>query len=167
MSRSALLLMLAAVAALLIWFGISTFSEPTSSPAAVEAVQEPLPRPAAETTVASPAEVEARSVEPEVRQLPDAPPSAINEVIPDVPQSALATIRGTIRVSVRVNLDKQGAVVDAATVERGPSRYFERLAVEASKKWTFTPANSEQRRSMLVKFNFTRAGVTADASPLR
>jgi TonB family protein len=117
--------------------------------------------------VTNSAEAEARSVAPEVRQQPDAPPSTINEVIPDVPRSALETIRGTVRVSVRVIVGKQGTVVDAAADDRGPSRYFERLAVEASKKWTFTPANSAEQRMMLVRFNFTRAGATAHASPLQ
>jgi hypothetical protein len=111
---------------------------------------QPLPKPANETTVQ-----------------PDAPPSTVNEVIPDVPRSALETIRGTVRVSVRVIVDRQGTVVAAAADDRGPSRYFERLSVEASKSWTFTPASSDEPRIMLVRFNFTRAGATAHASPLQ
>jgi TonB family protein len=70
-------------------------------------------------------------------------------------------------VAVRVTLDEQGTVVDATAEDRGPSRYFERLSMEAAKKWTFTPTNSEQRRSMLMKFNYTRDGATAQASPLQ
>lgn len=158
--RALLLMILGAVAIPLTWLGISTlFTPDPPSP--------PAPTHATETTVTSPAEAQARSVESEVRQQPDAPPSTINEVIPDVPRSALKTIRGTVKVSVRVIVDKQGKVVDAAADARGPSRYFERLAVEASKKWTFTPANSEERRIMLVRFDFTRAGATAHASPLQ
>lgn len=164
LSKGALLLILGAVAGLLIWFGISIFRpDPTPPRARTESV----PKPVTETIVTSPTKAEARSVEPEVRSQPDAPPSATNEALPDVPQSALNTIRGTIRVSVRVNVDKQGKVVDVTADERGPSRYFERLAVEASKKWTFTPASSEERRTMLVRFHFTRGGVTADTSPLQ
>ena len=90
---------------------------------------------------------------------------AINEVLPNVPQSALDTIRGTVRVSVRVTIDKVGSVVDATAEDGGPSRYFERLAVDASKKWTFTPADLEEQRTMLVRFNFTREGVTAHTEP--
>jgi TonB family protein len=84
-------------------------------------------------------------------------------VIPDVSKSALDTIRGTIRVAVRVKIDKQGTVIGTITEERGPSRYFERHAVDASKKWTFTPAKVDER-TMLLKFNFTRFGATAEAS---
>lgn len=159
LSKSALLLILGAVAVLLGWLAISLFrSDPTVPPAVTEAapVVEPTPKPA---------EPEVKSVAPAVQQQPDAPPSPINEVIPAVSQSALGTITGTIRVSVRVTIDQQGKVIEAAAVERGPSRYFERLAKDASRKWTFTPATSEERRTMLVRFNFTRGGVTAQAGP--
>ena len=76
-----------------------------------------------------------------------------------------STITGTVRVSIRVTLDNEGAVVDATAANPGPSRYFERLSLAASKKWTFTPANSDEPRTMLVKFNYTRDGVAAYANP--
>lgn len=168
LSRGALPLILGAVAVLLIWVGISMFmTDPTSVPAPAPSEvapvtrDEPLPKPATET--AETRSTEAKSVEPEVREQPEASPSPINEVIPDVPQSARETIRGTIRVSVRVLVDKHGTVLAATADDPGPSRYFERLAIEASKKWTFTPADSEAQRIMLVQFNFTRAGTTARA----
>jgi TonB family protein len=157
LSRSALLLILGAVAIPLSWLGISFLYAPdATSPRAITA-----------TPVTNSAKPEPRAAEPEVRQQPDAPPAPVNEVIPDVPRSALQTIRGTVRVSVRVTVDKQGSVIEAVAVDRGPSRYFERLAVEASKQWTFTPANSEEQRMMLVRFNFTRAEASAHASPLQ
>jgi serine/threonine-protein kinase len=93
------------------------------------------------------------------------PRSAINEVIPSVPRSASQTIRGTIRVSVRVTVDADGKVVAATTEDPGPSRYFERLSLDAAKKWTFAPAETEAKRLMRVKFSYTRSGTTAKASP--
>ncbi len=66
-------------------------------------------------------------------------------------------------MSVRVTIDEQGSVVDATPEDAGPSRYFERLAVNASKKWTFPPEAWDEPRTILVKFNFTRDGVTAAA----
>jgi TonB family protein len=173
-SRSALVLILGAAAVLLSWLGISTLSTPdppgaTERPSSSgsESAQSLAVRSNDElvaSEVTSSPEVEARSVESEVPQQLDAPTSTVNEAIPDVPRSALETIRGTVRVSVRVTVDKQGAVIDADADDRGPSRYFERLAVEAAKKWTFTPTNSQERRTVLVRFNFTRAGATAHAS---
>lgn len=185
-SRSALMLIGGPLAgALLVWLAISIFrSEPATEPAAVIERPAPAPAPAAETQTAEaqPASESQPAVEPPMatsaepepaapidpqpqRQLPGAPPSATNEVMPKVPQSALNTISGTVRVSVRVTIDKAGAVVDAAAEDAGPSRYFERLSVDASKKWTFTPAASEGQRTMLLRFNFTREGVTARAEP--
>ncbi|MGH8176996.1 MAG: TonB family protein [Steroidobacter sp.] len=144
---------------------------PASSEAARVVRDEPLPKPAAETAERRSADVEprsteAKSVESEAREQPAAPPSPINEVIPDVPRSARETIRGTVRVSVRVIVNKEGAVLVATADDPGPSRYFERLAIEASKKWTFTPADSEAQRIMLLRFNFRRAGTTARANSL-
>lgn len=188
LSRGALLLILGAVAVLLSWVGISVFrTEPTSAPAATEGApnsesqspapvpapseaapvvsDEPLPKPATET--AETRSAEAKSVESEVRKQPDASPSPISEVIPDVPRSARETIRGTVRVSVRVIVDKEGTVLVATADDPGPSRYFERLAIQASKKWTFAPTDSEEQRIMLVRFNFTRAGTTARANSLQ
>jgi TonB family protein len=186
LSRGAQLLILGAVAVLLSWVAISVFrTEPTSAPAATEGApnsksqplarvpapieaapvvsDEPLPKPATET--AETRSAEAKSVESEVRKQPDASPSL--EVIPNVPRSARETIRGTVRVSVRVIVDKEGTVLVATADDPGPSRYFERLAIQASKKWTFAPTDAEEQRIMLVRFNFTRAGTTARANSLQ
>lgn len=173
--------------AVLVWLAISMFSsKPTTPPEeavteqrAPEPVVEAQPgtqpaveaqpaietEPAIEANAASPAAAEPASVDPDPLPPPYVPPSAINEVTPNVPQSALNTISGTVRVSVRVTIDNAGAVVDATAEDPGPSRYFERLAVNASKKWGFSPANTEEQRTKLVKFNFTREGVTAHAEP--
>ena len=62
---------------------------------------------------------------------------------------------------------KEGTVLVATADDPGPSRYFERLAIQASEKWTFAPTVSEEQRIMLVRFNFTRAGTTARANRLQ
>jgi TonB family protein len=180
-----LALVLGTVAVLaLIWVGISALrtdrtAEPTASDGAVRDVESPLPvapvpapreaprvvsvepppKPATSTTKAGSAE--AKSVASEVRGKPDESPSPINQVIPDASRSALRTIRGTIRVSIRMKVDKQGTVLAATATDPGPSRYFERLAIQASKKWTFAPSDTEAQRTVLVRFNFTREGTTA------
>lgn len=79
----------------------------------------------------------------------------------------METIRGTIRVSVRVIVGKDGTVLDATVDEPGPSRYFARLALEASRKWTFAPQDSAEPRVTLVKFYFKRTGTTGHADPLQ
>jgi TonB family protein len=92
--------------------------------------------------------------------------AGVTEVLPDVPQRARRTIRGTVRVSVRVIVEQDGTVFAALTEKRGPSRYFERLAIEAAKQWTFPPTDASDQRLMLVKFAFRRDGTSADAVPL-
>jgi TonB family protein len=97
----------------------------------------------------------------------DSSAATINEVIPDVPERAQRTIRGHVRVSIRVIVENDGTVFAALTEQRGPSRYFERLAIEAAKQWTFEPTDSTAQRLMLVKFDFTRTGTTAQAVALK
>ena len=167
LNRGALLLILGVIAVSLGWVGISMLRKgPSSAPVVTDRVSSsrsqlkiPTPVPARSET--------AKPLESELPEQSDAPPSPRDEVIPDVPRSARETIRGTIRVSVRVIVDKDGAVLAATADDGGPSRYFERLAVEAAKKWTFTPAKSQEQRVMRVRFNFTRDGTTARASSLR
>lgn len=90
-------------------------------------------------------------------------PSALHEVIPDVPQNARRTIRGHIKVWVRVIVDPDGSVF-AATADRiGPSRYFQRLAIEAAREWTFPPIDTQSRRLMQIRFDFSRDGTTGRA----
>ncbi len=64
-------------------------------------------------------------------------------------------------------VEKDGTVFAALTEQRGPSRYFERLALDAAKKWTFPSTEGPSQRLMLVKFDFTRDGTTAQAVPLK
>jgi len=92
--------------------------------------------------------------------------SALHEVIPEVPHSVHRTIRGHIKVWVRVTVDQKGSVY-AATLDRtGSSRYFQRLAIEAAKKWTFPPIDTPSRRLMQVRFDFSRDGTTGHAVTL-
>ena len=93
-------------------------------------------------------------------------PPALNEEIPDVAPGARRTIRGHIRVWVRVIVDQNGTVFAATTDRVGPSRYFERLAIEAARKWTFPPADASSRRLMQIRFDFSRDGTTGRAVTL-
>jgi TonB family protein len=98
------------------------------------------------------------------QQRADVSLSPVNQVIPAVPRSALQTIRGTIRVGVQVSIDKEGNVLAATSKDPGPSRYFERLSLEAARKWTFTPSTSDKERIMLIRFHYTQEGATVHPS---
>jgi serine/threonine protein kinase len=92
--------------------------------------------------------------------------SALREVIPEISHSAHRTIRGHIKVSVRVVVDQDGSVHSAALERTGPSRYFRRLAIEAAKKWTFPAIDTPSRRVMQIQFDFSRDGTTGNAVTL-
>ncbi len=88
-------------------------------------------------------------------------------VVPDVPKSASNTIRGTILVSVRVQVNAKGDVEHTELVFRGPSRYFARLSIEAARRWKFHPpviAGKNSPSEWLIRFYFTRKATSADAS---
>jgi TonB family protein len=83
---------------------------------------------------------------------------------PDVLQSARKTIHGTVRVRVKVNVDRSGNVEDAEIESRGPSKYFARLALEAAQHWKFKPAEVGGRgvlSTWVIQFEFRHDGTKA------
>ena len=71
---------------------------------------------------------------------PERPGTIVKRVMPDVPEAALHTIHGTIRISVQVTVNTKGAVNDALIEHAGTSPYFDRFARTAALQWQFTPA---------------------------
>ncbi len=91
----------------------------------------------------------------------DSAPSAqgvVSQVLPQVPRSARETIHGKVRVKVRVAVGPNGDVSAANLVSPGPSRYFARLALEASRQWKFQPAGVDgQAAQWLLEYRFGRS----------
>jgi TonB family protein len=163
---------------------IEVASRPATQPATKPATQpatpksEPGPKPAARAS--EPPVHAADSVPPAARKTAAAvaaPPNprpvvnspapvaargkVVHQVMPDVSQRARNTIRGKVRVSVKVNVDPSGKVTDAAFEAPGPSKYFADAAISAAKSWTFAPAkaNGEKVASQwLLRFEFAPAG---------
>jgi hypothetical protein len=105
---------------------------------------------------------------------PASPPAAaagaptgpvLHEEIPRVPRSALDSIHGRIKVVVRVAVNEAGNVTATTLEYPGSSKYFARLASESAKAWRFAPASARQPRKWLLQFEFTGAGVEANAAP--
>ncbi len=112
----------------------------------------PLPaedqRPAAGTQTAQGAHVKA---------------TVLDRVLPDVPQSASATIWGTVVVKIRVTADSGGKVTNAVFESPGPSRYFAKLALQAAWKWRFKPAQVDGRAAAsvwMLQFQFRSDSTT-------
>ena len=86
-----------------------------------------------------------------------------HQVIPEVPQSARDTIRGTVKVRVKVEVDRSGNVEDAELESPGPSKYFARAALGAAQHWKFKPPNADGKAvlsSWTLQFDFTRDETT-------
>jgi TonB family protein len=107
----------------------------------------------------------ASNKKPGQNELPTSP-LAIHEVIPEVPRGARQSIRGHIKVWVRVVVDQDGSVLAAVADRTGSSGYFQRLAIEAAQKWTFAPADTPSRRVVQIRFDFSRDGTTGRAVPV-
>ena len=126
--------------------------EPGSKPpAAVPALLNPESAPAEATNaVASfPAGSPARG-----EVLHQTPPQAL--------QSAMNSIHGTVRVMVKVNVDRAGNVEDAELESRGPSKYFARVALDAAQGWKFRPpmiGGKGVLSTWTLQYEFTRDGV--------
>ena len=84
-------------------------------------------------------------------------------VLPDVLERARKSIRGTVKVRVKVDVDQAGNVEGAELESRGPSKYFAREALQAAQLWRFTPPKAAGRgvlSSWTLQFEFTRGGTT-------
>jgi TonB family protein len=90
--------------------------------------------------------------------------ATIQQVVPDVPQSASDTIQGTIRVSVRVKVDASGNVTGADLDYPGSSKYFARLSLEAAQRWKFAPSGQGAGRNFVLHFEFKNSGAKAFAT---
>jgi len=102
-------------------------------------------------------------------QNPATPMSAaaavLHQEVPALSHGTRNSIRGQIKVTVLVTVDRSGNVVGETLENQGSSKYFARLGLEAAKKWKFTPADSQDSRQWLLQFEFTRSGAAGQAVP--
>ena len=127
-------------------------------------------RPVPHSTAPRPASLRSES---EVK----APPGGIvrggvvQKVLPAVPQKASDTIRGTVRVGVRVGVDPAGDVTEATLDSPGPSKYFAGLALQAVRQWKFRPPKVDGRSvpsEWVLRFEFQQNALNVhpiEASP--
>ena len=104
----------------------------------------------------------------DVARAPAGPPSVAwdqvtERVIPEVPQKARDTIRGTVKVGIRVDVDPAGQVAAVSIDSPGPSRYFANLAAGSARQWRFVPARADDgttHRTWILRFEFTQSATT-------
>jgi TonB family protein len=88
----------------------------------------------------------------------------LDQIMPDVPDKALSTITGKVRVAVRAHVDPAGNVSDAEFEDPGPSEYFAKAALKAVRRWEFTSpevGGHSVPSEWLVRFEFAPDGVKA------
>jgi len=90
----------------------------------------------------------------------------VERAMPEVSSGARRSVRGKIKVHVKVNVDPAGNVTQATVKGGRQSRYFAHTSLDAAKRWKFVPAQSQEKtdaRSWLLTFAFTRAKTEASA----
>lgn len=93
--------------------------------------------------------------------------SVARRVMPSVLLDAQRTISGTLKVTLRVNVDANGQVSNVAFESPGPSKYFARVAEEAAHSWKFNPARVNGQAvssAWKLKFEFRSSGDEASAA---
>jgi TonB family protein len=139
---------------LLVWAGLRLAN---TSQTDLQLPAIPAPAPAAPSAAAQP--VSQPPVEPAPAPTA-ASPSVLLEAKPEVPRAILDKIQGRVLVTVRVLVDPSGNVIGALLEDPGSSKYFARVANEAAREWKFVAADSRVPRVWLLRFAFTREGVT-------
>jgi TonB family protein len=90
--------------------------------------------------------------------------SVLEQVLPDVSAKARDTIHGTVRVSVKVQVDRSGSVISAGFDEPASSKYFGDLALQAARRWTFQAPEVGSRSvpsEWRLRFYFTQSTTKA------
>ena len=93
--------------------------------------------------------------------LPPSDGAVLQQVLPNVPQSASDTIQGRVRVTVKAIVDTSGNVADAVVKVPGPSKYFAGLAIDATRNWKFTPPRVDNKSiasEWMLEFTFENDG---------
>ncbi|MFC4314061.1 hypothetical protein ACFPN2_33620 [Steroidobacter flavus] len=145
--------------ALAIWGG-SQFTDKEQPPVQTTVVQEPTnAAPSQPPQIEAPTQTQAFPPAEQPAQ-PTTPTSAVlNEVLPTVPEKIQNKIQGRVYVTVRVLVDNNGKVIAVLMENEGPSKYFARLSDQAARQWQFIPADTEDSRVWLLRFQYTRDGV--------
>lgn len=119
------------------------------------------PRPEHHLPSAEPASNESAEPMTSVSSEPSAQNGIVRRVVPQVLPAAQASIRGTVNVVARVQVDSTGRVASATLESPGPSRYFAKISLEAAQQWQFAPDSqaSSASRAWLLHFAYRQSGV--------
>jgi len=162
---AAALLVIAVVVALVVFFSRGKSSGTAPVPPTTEQTAPQTPPQTAPRTAPAP------KPNPAVHEPPRTPSKAlasqggiVHQVIPDISRNSRNTISGTLKVTVRVEVNPSGKVTAARLKTAGPSKYFAGLALKATQRWEFAPQPTAS--TWLIQFRFKRSGTQASAEPV-
>lgn len=95
------------------------------------------------------------------------PGAVTRRALPRIPANASNSIWGTVRVSVLVDVDPRGHIVEAKLDSAGPSKYFARLSMSAAQDWKFEPPRVDGKivpSEWLINFGYSKSDISASAS---
>jgi hypothetical protein len=161
--RKRKLSLLAVAASLLIavagWVGFSGTSQTAPQPTMAAAAP-----PVAPPVIEKPAEPLADVSTDATMEFEVTPKAVLYEAKPNVPQDISDKIRDPVDVTLRVLVDASGDVMGALMENPGRNKSLARLADNAAREWKFAETEQEDPRVWLLRFEFTRDGVTASAT---
>jgi TonB family protein len=165
-------LVLACIAVVLLAFSVFHSRGKNSSEQTTAAPEQPT----SQTPPAASPTPEAAPVAPPAAPAPEAAPpgktrtssegAVVHQVMPDLPQSAKSTIRGTIKIGVVVDVDSSGKVKAARLKSAGPSRYFAGKTLAAAQQWQFSPpqvSGEPAASTWLLQFRLRRSAIEASS----
>lgn len=91
----------------------------------------------------------------------------LEQALPEISEKARDSIQGTVRVSVRVQVDPAGHVTRAALEIPGPSKFFADKALAAAPRWKFSPptvGGQNVASEWILRFDFSNTDTTVHPS---
>jgi TonB family protein len=91
-------------------------------------------------------------------------------VLPKASLSASRNIRGSVKVAVRVSVNRRGTVSNAAYLSPGAGNYFARISMQAARSWKFKPPTSgghPESSTWTLHFSYWPTRTEATATELR
>jgi len=89
----------------------------------------------------------------------------VTRVMPDIPSSARRTIRGRVRVNVRVQVDPDGRVAQATIAPPRASAYFTSRVLTAARGWKFPAADAPSE--WMLRFELLHGDTRVSAAKAR
>jgi len=87
----------------------------------------------------------------------------LEKALPEIPSKARNTIHGTVRINVRVRVNREGRVSEARIEAPAPSRYLGNLTLEAARRWRFQRGTGQE---WMLRFQLQRDETKVAAAPL-